>query len=345
MTTIGRFFLFPLCAFLFILPAFSGEKRVLRLFTWSSYFSPGVLADFEDAHDCHVAVDTFDSNEAMLDEVVNGDFSYDLITPSSYISETMREAGLIRELDHALIPNARHIDKTFPRAHSSDPEMRFAIPYTRTVTGVGYDRIRHPGLEQSWALFGDPAYARRTTMLSDLRETIGAALKYLGYSLNTTRREELEAAKAVLLRWKGNLLRLEVDESNIGLGAGELAAAQAYNGDIALLMEAMPEIGFFVPREGAAISADDFVILAESANSDLAHAFINHMLDPVNAARNMEEVLYYMPIPEALERIPEKLRRHPAFDIPADRLAVCETIRDVGPALEMYEEVWRAVTE
>lgn len=321
------------------------RKTILRVYTWSSYFSPDVLADFEDAHDCHVAIDLFDSNEAMLDDVVNGDRRFDLITPSSYVSQVMRKSGMLLDIDLAMIPNARHLDKEFVAVHSPDPELAYSIPYTRTVTGVGYNQRLYPNMNQSWAVFADPGYAGRTTMLFDMRETIGAALKYLGHSLNSRRREELEAAKQVVLEWKGNLLRFEVDESNIGLGTGELAAAQAYNGDVAVLMEAVPDIGFFVPREGAAISVDDFVITADSAQSDLAHAFINHMLDPANAARNMEGILFYMPVPEALARIPEELGRNPAFAIPEDRLDACETIRDVGPALEIYEEIWREAAE
>ena len=324
--------------------AAAGEKPILRIYTWSEFFDGGVLAAFEDAHDCIVAIDTFDSNEAMLEDLTDGRdevHPYDIVTPSSYMAEEMRRKGLLRALDHRLIPNLANIDPAFPSL-TEDPEMRHSVPYTRTVTGIGYNRSLGD-LRKSWSVFGRKDLTGRLTMLDDMRESLGAALKYLGHSLNTTDPAQVAAAGGVLREWRGNLARFEVDEANIGLGSGELLAVHGYNGDMAVLMESNESIGFFVPEEGSAITTDAFIVMAGSENPDLAHAFINHLLDTETAARNMTGILYYMPVPEALELLSDEIKHNPAFAVPEKTLAKCEVIRNLGENIAIYEKVWEMV--
>lgn len=321
----------------------AGEKNILHVFTWSSYFSPDVLADFEDAHDCHVALDLFDSNEAMLEEIQRDTGGgYDLITPSSYMTQTMHALGLLAPIDHSRIPNIRHLDKGV-FTHSPDPDMAYSVPYTRTISGVGYRPAALPGGRESWEIFADARATGRVALLDDMRESLGAALKALGHSLNSRSPEEIRAAGGLVEEWLANRVRIETDEANIGLANGDLMAAHGYNGDMAVVIEAVEGIDFFVPREGSAISIDDFAILAASEKKDLAHAFVNHMLDPANAARNMVDIKYYMPVPEALEELPPDLLGDKTFAVDAETLARCEPILDVGEALATYQEVWDGI--
>ncbi|MCC8190582.1 MAG: spermidine/putrescine ABC transporter substrate-binding protein, partial [Planctomycetes bacterium] len=173
--------------------AAAGE-RVLYVYTWSDYFDPEVIAAFERENGCQVAIDYFDSNEAMYAKLKAGGGGYDILTPSSYMSALMHRQGMLQPLDHAKLPNLEHLDKTFS-AYTEDPDMAFSVPYTRTISGVGYDTRRVKAEDCGrWDIFANPAYAKRMTMLNDMRETIGAALKHLGYSLNSV--DEAELAQA-----------------------------------------------------------------------------------------------------------------------------------------------------
>lgn len=325
-------------------PVHAGEeKTILRICAWSDFFDLQVLADFEERYDCVVAIDTFDSNEAMLEDIQDGSGEpYDIVTPSSYMSSEMHRLGLLRSLDHALIPNLANLDAAFLAA-LPDPEMRYSVPYTRTVTGIGFNRQALGNLGKTWSVFGRRELAGRMTMLDDVRESMGAALKHLGYSLNTTDANELARAGDLLLDWRRNLAKFEVDEGNIGLGSGEYLAVHGYNGDLALLMEENDDIDFFVPEEGSAISVDDLVIMDVSGNRELAHRFINHLLDIDNAAMNMEGIRYYMPVPAAIAKLGPDLRENHAFAVPAETLDNCEQIRDLGTANELYLQEWARV--
>ncbi|MDR1611147.1 MAG: spermidine/putrescine ABC transporter substrate-binding protein [Planctomycetota bacterium] len=318
-------------------------ERVLHIYTWSDYFDPDVIAAFEDRYDCRVSIDYFDSNEAMYAKIKAGAGGYDLITPSSYMSAVMRKQDLLVPMDHSLLPNLVNMDRAFT-ALTEDPELAYSVPYTRTVSGVGYNRERlGEVVEKSWGIFARDDLSRRMTMLNDLRETIGAALKHLGYSLNTTNEEELEEAGKLLLGWKRNLAKFEVDEAKIGLGSGEFHVIHGYNGDVALIMEENEGIGFFVPEEGSSLASDDFVILKGAANPELSHAFINYMLDPEVALRNMEGIFYYMPNPAAVEMLDSGFRDSPAFALPDAVLAKCEVIRDLGADNALYVKIWDMV--
>lgn len=322
--------------------AMAGEQT-LHVYTWSDYFDPDVLYEFESRFKCRVQVDYFDSNEAMYAKIKAGGGGYDVITPSSYMSSLMNAQGMLSSLDHGKLPNLDNIDKAF-LAFTEDEPMKYSVPYTRTVTGVGYDTRKVDEADLgSWAIFGNEKFAKRMTMLNDIREGLGAALKYLGYSLNSTDPAEVEAAGKQLAAWKKNLAKFDVDEAKIGLGAGEFMVVQGYNGDIALVMEESPDISFYVPKEGSSLAADDFVIPVGAGNPDLAHAFLNYMMDPEVALANMEGIHYYMPNPEALEQLPDEMKNNPAFFVADEVIANCEVIRDLGEFNAVYARAWDKV--
>lgn len=275
----------------------------------------------------------------MYAKLKAGAGGHDLVTPSSYMSAVMHKQGMLLPIDHSRLPNIGHIDDSFA-ALAEDKDMAYSVPYTRTVSGIGYNRARLGELPPTWDIFSRTDLAKRMTMLNDMREAIGAALKFLGYSINTRDEKELTAAGEILLRWKRNLAKFEVDEAKIGLGSGEFLAIQGYNGDIALIMQENEDIAFYVPSEGASATFDDFAILADAKNPELAHAFINFFLDPANAADNMEGIRYYMPNRDAMEMVSEELRDSPAFHIDDATLAKCEVIRDLGADNAKYVKIW-----
>jgi spermidine/putrescine transport system substrate-binding protein len=342
MRTTGLSIALLFAVFAALTAAHAGE-RTLYLYTWSDYFDSEVIAEFEEENDCRVAIDYFDSNEAMYAKLKSGGGGYDLITPSSYMSAVMRKQDMLAPLDHAALPNLGNMDANFLK-FTEDPGMAYSVPYTRTVTGIGYNTKKVDAADTgSWNIFAATGYGTRMTMLNDMREAIGAALKYLGYSLNTLDEKELAEAGDVLVGWKRQLAKFDVDEAKIGLASGEFFAIQGYNGDVALVMEENPDIDFYIPGEGSSIASDDFVITADSTHADLAHAFINHMLDPEVAVLNMESIRYYMPNPEAVEMLDEELKNNRAFNVDETVLDRCEVIRDLGADNEKYVRVWDRV--
>ena len=114
------------------------EKPVLRIYTWSDYVKPGLIARFEQENNCQVVIDTYDSNEAMYDQLGARDKGpFDLLFPSSYMAKIMRNQGMLQPLNLDWIPNRRNIDATY-LAMAFDRKMDYSVPYAVTITCLGY---------------------------------------------------------------------------------------------------------------------------------------------------------------------------------------------------------------
>lgn len=335
--------LFVAVVTLFLSAGTDAGERVLHIFTWIDYFDSTVVDRFQKKYDCTVIIDVFDSNEALFKTLQVDKGSYDVLTPSSYMTGILYRDGYLTRLDHSLLPNLRYLSPD-AAALTSDAEMVYSVPYTRTVTGVGYNRKRIPDdMAGSWDIFDKAAGRAAIAFPIDMRECLGAALKSLGRSLNSGDAEEIAEAGRVLSRWKRHVDSFDAEAGKAGLINGKYDLTLNYNGDMFQAMAENPDVDFFVPREGTAITSDEFAIAADSPMQDLAHAFINHMLDPEMARRNMESICYYMPNAAALKDLPAELRDNPAFSVAPEILERCETILDVGDANRVYERVWEEV--
>ncbi len=329
-----------LCAIL--LSGCSDSRPVLNIYNWADYMNPDVLKKFEKQYNCRIVLDTFDSNEAMYAKLKAGAQGYDLIFPTSYMAGIMKEQGMIQPLKHDLIPNLGNVDRKY-LALTQDPEMTYGVPYLISITGIGYNKARLGELEPTWALVAKPEVARRCTLLNDMRETIGAALKSLGYSLNSTSDKELAEAQQVVIGWKKNIAKFEVEEALRGLSSAEFLMVHAYNGDILQAMDENKDLAFLVPKEGTSIASDDMVIPVNADQVELAHAFINFIHDPDHSAENMEFVSYLSPNTEGQKRVSQEFRDNPAIFIDPAVVAKSEVIRDLGKDNDKYTRVWDAV--
>ena len=156
--------------------------KELHVYNWSEYIDPQIYADFEEEFGVHVVEDTFANNEELLAKLQAGATGYDIIVPSDYMVDIMIEEGLLAELDQKNIPNIANIDPKFANP-PYDPGMVHCVPYQWGTTGIGYNTEVFEEPPDSWAYLFDPEqasqYAGQFTMLNDVRETMGAALKYL----------------------------------------------------------------------------------------------------------------------------------------------------------------------
>lgn len=317
-----------------------GEDRpVLSVYTWADYIKPGIVRRFERERGCRVIVDTFESNEAMYAKLTAGASGYDVLTPSSYMVSLMHRQGLIERLDHALLPNLAHVDPDYLRI-AVDGAMDHSVPYMLVVSGIAYLEGRVRDVIPSWRMFGRKDLAGRMTMFNDMRETIGAALKCLGHSINTTDEAELAAAERLLLEWKANLAKYDNEQYKIGLASGEFLLVHAWNGDVFQVSRENPDIRFLVPEEGTIISCDDLVIPVGAKQKALAYAFIDFLHDPEVAAENTEFISYLCPNKDSYPLLSPKIRANPAIFLSPEVWERAEMIADIGAANALYVKVW-----
>ena len=331
-----------LAALLAALGGCAEKKPVLHIYTWSDYIKPELVTQFEQEHNCKVVIDTYDSNESMYAKLKAGATGYDLLFPSSYMVRIMHDQGMLQKLNLDLIPNRTNIDPAY-MALAFDKDMNYSVPYTVTVTCLGYLGSKVKDFKPTWAMLDREDLKGRMTMLNDHREAIGSALKFLGYSLNTTNDEELAKAKEVMLRWKKNLAKFENEQYKNGLASGEFLLTHGYSGDLLLVQQENPDIQIAVPREGSQINFDDMVIPVGAPEPELAHQMINFILAPKSAAELTEYIFFLCPNLPSYELLAEETRANPILFPPAEVVAKLETLADLGEDNIKYTKIWDEV--
>ena len=325
-----------------VLAGCAPSKPELHIYTWSDYIAKEVIAAFEQKNDCRVVVDTFDSNEAMFAKLKAGSTGYDIIMPSSYQIPLMARNGMIRELDHAKLP---HVRKNFDANYATcilDPSFKYSVPYAVTYTGLAYrkDKIGSTPID-SWKVYETAALKGRMSLLADMRETIGAALRTLGYSLNSTKQEEIDKAVALVSQWKKNIAKFDNEQYKTAIASGEWFVGHGYSSDIIQIMLEDDNIGFSLPKEGFVIAFDEMVVATDSKQVELAHKFIDFCYDPDIAAENMTEVCAPMPVAQAFPKLEEKLRKLVVLDPGTlKRGEVLTDFSDQPEVHKMYVKAW-----
>ena len=311
----------------------------LKIYTWAEYFKPELLQRFEKEQKCRIIIDTFESNESMYAKIKAGATGYDLLTPSSYFVKIMFDQGYLQPLDHSQLPNLKHVDADYLKI-AMDPQMHHSVPYMLTNSGIAYRKDKVKNFFPSWKMFNQTALKGRMTMLNDMRETLGAALKFLGYSLNSRNDKELEAARDVVIAWKKNLAKFEAEQYKSGIASGEFLLVHGYSGDLLQVQKENPGIDFVIPEEGTSISCDDLVMPKGSQESRLSHAFINFIHDPDVAAENTNFLSYVCPNQSSYSKVDPELRNNPAVFLAPGVKAKCEVIEDLGAYTAKYNEIW-----
>jgi len=324
-----------------------GEQELakeLHIYNWSEYIDPEVYTAFEAEFGVKVIEDTFSSNEELLAKIQAGAAGYDLIVPSDYMVEIMIEEDLLTKINHANIPNLANLSALF-KSPPYDPELAYCVPYQWGTTGIGYnsDEVE----PDSWAYIFDPAlaaeYTGKITMLNDSRESIGAALKYLGYSLNTTDEAQLEEAKDLLIGAKPFLFSYDSDQFEDLIAADEVVYGHGWSGDYFAAAVEDERIWYIIPKEGGVVWADNLCIPKTSKNTYTAEIFINYILRPEIAAQITNFTWYGSPVEAANEFIDPEILAEPAIYPPDEVMAKLEWLKDVGDATPLYERIWTEV--
>ncbi len=326
----------------------------LNLYNWTEYIPYGseaedyevtdLVAKFEEEYGVKIVQTFYEDNETMLAQIEAGGAPYDLIVPSDYMVSTMAapDVNLLMKINKSAVPNLANLDPLFIGL-PFDPNGDFSVPYQAGTSGLGYAYEFVDDSEGiSWGLIFDPEmsepYTGLISMLNDERETLGAALKYLGYSVNTTSQDELDEATAILKAANDRIAAYDSAAFDDLLMAGETAIGHGWNGgflgsyDQASTddYDAYEDFGYAVPDEGGIVWVDLMAVPVTAEHPCTAHTFINFILDAENGGDLTNYTYYMSPNLAAYEYIdPEILEDEMVFPT-AETMAKLEFIADVG---------------
>jgi spermidine/putrescine transport system substrate-binding protein len=340
---IARFSLLLLALLLTACP--KKAEATLYFLNWADYIPEGLVKKFEKETGAKVVLDTFESPEAMLAKLKAGaDREFSLVVAPDYYVLQMAREGLVAPLDKGRLKNLANLDPFF-QDPPYDPGLQHSVPYLWGTTGLAYREDLVKGPVDSYAVLFDPkAQVGPFLLLDEMRETIGAALKYLGYSVNTTDPEALEKAKELLIAAKARSVGFAggVEALNRIL-AGDAAVSLAYSGDLLQARQEDERLRYAIPKEGGTIWTDAMVVLKRGPSQDLAYRFIDFLLRPENAAELAAYTRYATPVAKAIPLLPEEMRQDPAVFPPEEVRARLEYLKDLGPEIALYDRVWTEV--
>ena len=311
----------------------------LNLYNWSEYIDPELKDQFAAEFGVSVTEDNYDSNEAMQPIISAGNSGYDVIVPSDYMVSIMIDSGDIMVLNKDAIPNIGNLAPEFASGLPFDPDGAYSVPYQWGTTGLGIDlAVTGEDVPETWGLVFDGELAAQyglegqfATLLNDPRETMGAALKYLGYSLNSTSEEELAEATQIVSDARGRLVAYDSDQYDELLVTGNSAVAHGYSGNFLVQFDEADDPDqyvYFVPEEGGTRWVDNMAVPVDAPHPCTAHAFINFLLDAENGAALTNWNYYASPNAAAEEFIDPEVLSDPIV-YPTDQSQL-EFIADTG---------------
>lgn len=319
----------------------STAGNILHLFNWNNYIASQTIERFEELCNCKLAQDYYSDNEEMLAKLAAGATGYDLIVPTGNAMDTLIRQGALKPLDKSLLPNLKNINPAYLDT-AFDPGNKYSVPYAYTLTLLGFnqEKIKELGLPtDTWAIIFEPEYLERikgrVTVLDSQRELMAAALKYLGYSVNDTDEAHWKEAADLIVRAKPYWAAFSNTSYVKELAIGNLWVAQGYSNDMfQAALDARKTareftISYSSPKEGAVLALDSMVLHRSGNRPDLAHQFINFMLDGKNSADLTNLIGSGNPNMDAMQYVRPEIASNKAIFPDPELLSRLEMLRDL----------------
>lgn len=315
------------------------STKVLNVYNVGDYIDEELITRFQDETGIQVLYETYDTNEMMYQKVKSGSTNYDLVFPSDYMVEKMKNEDLLQKIDFSNIPNMKYIDEDFLNP-IYDKNNEYSVPYYWGTFGILYNQKMVDEPVDSWDILWNPKYAGNIMMFDSVRDTMGIALMKLGYSINTTNPKEINEAKELLMKQKDLVLAYVNDEGKDRLLAEEVAMGIIYSGDAVTLIEENPNLAYAIPQEGTNKWVDAMCIPKTAQNKKEAEMFINFLLDPEVATINTEYIGYSTPNTGALDLLDEEIITD-SVAYPSDEvMEKSESFIDLGSDIKLYDRAW-----
>lgn len=332
----------------------SGSNE-LYVYNWGEYIDEDVIDQFEEETGIKVIYDMFETNEEMYPVIEAGGVNYDVVCPSDYMIQKMRENDLLAEINFDNVPNLDQIDPTYlEMSKSFDPENKYSVPYTWGTVGILYNtkKLEELGMDvpTKWSDLWDERLDGEILMQDSVRDAFMVALKKDGYSMNSDNEDELQQAKQDLIDQKPLVQAYVIDQVRDKMIGGEAAISVIYSGEMLYIQNEVNDLGldydlkYVIPEEGTNLWIDSWVIPKNAKNKENAEKWIDFLCRPEIAKQNFDYITYSTPNKGAFDLLDEEIQNNKALFPDIDSLKDSEVFEYLGDEVDaVYNELWKEV--
>ena len=320
----------------------------LNVYNWGEYIDDEdvrINDAFTHLTGIKVNYKNFTDNESMYALLSSGAADYDVIFPSDYMVGKMIRENMLAKINFENVPNFQYIDNSLKNP-IYDPTGEYSVPYTWGTVGIFYNKkyVEEADLEAGWGLLWNEKYKDKIFMFDNPRDAFGIALVKLGYSMNSEKPEEWNAAYEELVKQKPLVQAYVMDQVYDKMINEEGWIAPYYSGDGIIMMdedEGNPDIDYFVPKEGTNRFVDAMCILASTKHQSEAEAYVNFLCRTEVAKANAEYIGYSTPQTEARKLLDPSIGENPNFYPPEDVLKNTEVFVTLPDSInELQDSLW-----
>jgi spermidine/putrescine transport system substrate-binding protein len=329
-------------------PATAGSSQLedkLVIGNYLNYAAPADYKAFTSQFGPKIVLSTYSASQEMVAKLRAGGSNYDIVVGGGSEVLILRSLGLLQKLDHSKLPNLKNLR---PGMHKTayDPGNVYSAPKSVGMIAFWYRpavvKERPQTLMDMFKLL--PKYKdAKVNFLDGSKETLDMALCALGKNLNSTKPADIAAARKLLIAAKPYVDTIGGNAIEAG-SRGDIDICLGFNGDAKVVSRARAKVGdkiiFMVPKGTTEYFVDNWLVTKSAKDPDAAYAWINWMLEPKIAAREMNFIGYLSPVTGIEKYLAKDLANDPSINIPNSALARYQSSAPTPKFLELATEVY-----
>jgi len=229
----------------------------------------------------------------------------DMFTLTDWMAAKMIGLGWLQKLDKSNLPNFEQNLIQNLRSPSWDPEREYSVPWQSGLTGIAYnsDMVSEVGSFED--LITRSELKGKITLLSEMQDTMIFMLLLVGADPEDFSDDDWGQALDRLTEVKesGQIRQFTGNEYRQDLAQGNIAACEAWSGDVIQLQFDNPAIKFVAPEEGLALWSDNSLVPNKATHKANAEKLMDYYYDPRVAAELVAWVNYICPVEGAQQEM------------------------------------------
>ncbi len=327
------------------------KKESLSLLVWEGYADPATVHAFEESRHCKVMATYMGTSDELVAKLRGGSASnYDVISPSSDVATSIVRAGLVAPLDLSKLPTYSQLSlklRDLPLVKANG--QVYGVPFMWGPNPLLYDTTVFKEPPDSWSILWDRKFKGKISVWDDL-SSIYMAAQILGYDkpdpsqLYNLTDEQLAAVKKKLIELKPNVRKMWSSGGELTnlFQNHEVVLAMGWPLNTNDLRKLNFPIGEMIPKENTTGWIDHLMITSASSNKELAHAFLEYMIQAKTQKLVTDRTHYTPANPGASQFLTPDEMKGLHLDNPDAYMQRIYFWQDV-PRRPKYNEIWNEV--